>query len=153
MLGGTAAAAASKQAVLTGYGATKKAFDAHHRADPKLKGGYLPRLKDGRDSLQVTFPGGLALWLVVNFAPAVSDEAALGAVKRVLPPDAQRIRVVRRAGCEQWFYGSNLFVREVASAIVVELRSKNGAHFARGSVVKETLSAEPVDGAIPCGHA
>jgi hypothetical protein len=141
------AAAAKTPPALTGYGATRAVFDAHHRRDPKGKG-YLPRLKSGRDAVQAVFQGGVALHVVVAFAPAVRDTAALRAAAKLLPPDARRLRVVRQPGCEQVVYASLAFARRFQSAIWVELKS--AGRFARGAVVSATLDASAADSAIPC---
>lgn len=110
---------------LTGYGATRKAWAAHHRADsnPKLDKGccYLPKQADGQDryyQVQRDEHGRVYIYSM-HFAPKVSARFAKALLRRhELPADARLVRSKRKAECLILQYRSAAAKRAVGSAVV-----------------------------------
>jgi hypothetical protein len=81
----------SKQ--LVGYGAPRKAWAAHHRADrdPRLSAGccFLPRQGDGQDRYYgVAYSHGRVVFYQMHFAPRVSATAARRLMRAEFPSDS-----------------------------------------------------------------
>jgi hypothetical protein len=96
---------------LTGYGATKKAWAAHHVADPnpKLDPGccFLPKQRDGNDRyFAVQYDGGRVFLYEMDFAPRISATTARRLMRKEVPPDARLVAHVRKRTCEQLLYRS-----------------------------------------------
>ncbi len=128
------AAAAAKTPPLTGYGATRAVFLAHHPPGPRLR---------------VVFVEGDALHVSLAFAPTKSEAAALAAVAKLLPADAKRLRVVHRSACLQLVYGSLAFASRFESAIWVELKGPT-ARYRPSAVAAATFDTAAADRTIPC---
>jgi hypothetical protein len=101
-----------ESAGLTGYGATKKAWAAHHVRDrnPKLVAGccFLPKQRDGYDRyFTVQYDQGRVFSYEMHFDPPITAAKA----RRLIllyeaPRDAHVSRDVRKATCEQIDYRS-----------------------------------------------
>jgi hypothetical protein len=103
---------ASKQASrLTGFGATRRDWAAHHVADPnpKLVRGccFLPKQKDGYDRYySVEYDNGRVVSYGMDFLPRVRASTARLLMKDELPPDAHVVARAKRGTCEQIEYRS-----------------------------------------------
>jgi hypothetical protein len=129
-----APAAAKAPPALSGYGATRADFLAHHGHD---KG------------VTASFTQGAALHVELRLPHPVAEAAALRAAARLLPADSKRIRTVDLRGCEQLVYGSLAFARRYQSAIRVELKGKQPT-FSPAAVVSATFDTAPADTIVPC---
>jgi hypothetical protein len=111
---------------LTGYGAARTAWAAHHVADPSpkvVKGCcYLPKQADGLDrylGVQSDKHGRVDSY-TLHFAPRVSPSAARSLLRRSeLPADAKVVRVKRSDNCVIVLYRSEAAKRALGSASVV----------------------------------
>lgn len=110
---------------LTGYGATRKAWAANHRADPNpklIKGCcYLPRQKDGTDRYYAVQRDehGRVFTYSMHFAPRVSASFLRFLLRRdELPPDARLVRRKRKPECLILQYRSAAAKRALGSALV-----------------------------------
>jgi hypothetical protein len=98
---------------LTGYGATRNAWFAHH---DEAKYSFLrpgccfgPRQSDGQFRYyNVQYTGSKLRVFMYNmdFGPRLSSKDALKQIKRELPPDARLARHKRKKRCEQFDYTS-----------------------------------------------
>jgi opacity protein-like surface antigen len=123
----TAAAAAAAPA-LTGYGATRKAWYAHHKLDksPVLLAGccFGPRQNDGQDRYyNVQYSLNRVMMYDMDFGPRLSAKDARRQVAKELPRDARLVAHKKRGHCEQFLYKSAAARRAVGKAFV-------GAEFA-----------------------
>jgi hypothetical protein len=91
---------------LTGYGATRQAWRAHHQPDPNpkfIKGCcYLPRQADGRPRYYAVTRDdkGRVFNYSMHFAPKIGATQAKAILRRTeLPADAMLVRSKRRAAC------------------------------------------------------
>lgn len=124
----TATSALRSGSPLTGYGATRKAWMAHHQVDPnpRLERGccFLPRQNDGRDRYYaVLYDKHTRVYSYeMDFGPRVGERTALFLVKRDLPRDARLVGQKRKATCKQFVYRSAALKRALGYARVgVEL--------------------------------
>jgi hypothetical protein len=122
-----AAVATASVVRLTGYGATRTAWAAHHQADtsPKLVKGccYLPKQADGLDRYLGVQPDkhGRVDSYTLHFAPRVSPSAARALLRRTeLPTDAKLVRVKHSPydNCVILQYRSEAAKRAVGSAFI-----------------------------------
>jgi hypothetical protein len=112
---------------LTGLGALKAIWTAHHQLDTSKSGGdaYLPRLSDGSDTwAAVGFakgPGNRLDGYNFDATPGISASAMKGYVRQQLPPDAVVLGDKVGSGalaarqCETIVYQSALLGRAFAS--------------------------------------
>jgi hypothetical protein len=119
------AAVANASVGLTGYGATRKAWAAHHQADPnpKLMKGccYLPRQTDGYDRYYAVDRDekGRVYSYSMHFAPRISASEAKFLLRRSeLPPDARLVRSKRKGECLMLQYRSAAAKRALGYATV-----------------------------------
>ena len=119
------AAVASAAVRLTGYGASRKAWAAHHRPDPnpKLVKGccYLPRQADGRPRYYAVLRDdhGRVFSYSMHFAPRISASVAKVRLRRrELPSDAQLVRSKLRVDCLILQYRSAAAKRALGGATV-----------------------------------
>jgi hypothetical protein len=126
---------------LTGFGATRKAWFAHHvpDPDPRLIRGccFLPKERDGQDRYYtVKYSHGRVFYYEMHFAPRVSRAAARRRTSREVPPDARLVARVRKATCEQLVYRSAMLKSaHLGSATVgVEFTATDGGGRYRGIV-------------------
>ncbi len=132
---------------LTGFGATKKDWYAHHTPDRsgKFEPGccFLPRNKDGHDRYAaVTFVNGRVFSFDMLFSPPVTPAEAKFWIKREAPPDGKVVFDVRKPTCEQIQYRSRLLAKafkEKVGVMMAELSTQGGA---------ATYSARSVDDII-----
>jgi hypothetical protein len=108
---------------LIAYGATRKAWAAHHVADPspRLERGccFLPKQADGQDRYYaVQYDQGRVFSYEMHFAPKISASRAKLVVRREVPPDARLVRHARRRDCEILQYRSAAARRALGSASV-----------------------------------
>jgi hypothetical protein len=110
---------------LTGYAATRKAWAAHHVADPnpKLFKGccYLPKQADGTDRYYAVNRDekGRVFNYGMHFAPRVSASFARFLLRRnELPSDARFVRSKRKAECLILQFRSAAAKRALGSATV-----------------------------------
>jgi hypothetical protein len=114
---------------LTGFGATRRDWAAHHVADPnpKLVRGccFLPKQKDGYDRYyNVTYSKGRVDSYGMDFLPRVRASTARLLMKEELPPDARVVARAKKGTCEQIEYRSATLMKLLGSPIVgVELSS------------------------------
>lgn len=124
---------------LTGYGATRSAWAAHHRADPKLVKGccYLPKQADGQDrylGVQRDKRGRVYIYNL-HFAPRVSASTAQALLRRTeVPADAKVVRVKRSDNCLIVQYRSEAAKRAVGSALIGALLYSNDEGLYTGRV-------------------
>jgi hypothetical protein len=107
---------------LTGYGATRVNWDAHHVADlnPSLVRGccFGPRIcyfgQSEKTDTWITVRGDDEIYnLQHNFSPHTSEQTATAAVTRLdLPRDAHLIRSKVGDGCKLFLYRSATVARE-----------------------------------------
>jgi hypothetical protein len=112
---------------LTGYGATRSAWAAHHRTDPnsKLQAGccFLPKQADGTDRYYtVAYQSGRVVSYEMSFVPAVPRAVAIAAIKADVPRDTTLVLDKRAATCEFITWRSRLLKRAVGYSLMnVEL--------------------------------
>jgi hypothetical protein len=118
-------AAANAAVGLTGYGATRNAWAAHHQADPnpKLVKGccYLPRQADGNDRYYAVDRDekGRVYSYSMHFAPRISaSEAKFILRQSELPRDARLVRSKRKGICLILQYRSAAAKRALGYATV-----------------------------------
>ncbi len=130
----------SKRNPLTAYGATRKAWNAHHVGDPnpKLSKGccFLPRQRDGYDRYyEVMYDGGRVISYGMHFTPRISASSARLLMRQELPQDARLVRRVRRHTCEQLLYRSATLKSTLGSGSVgVEFSATGAGGPYRGTV-------------------
>jgi hypothetical protein len=152
LMAGTAAAAVR----LTGCGATRKAWAAHHVADPnpKLVRGccYLPKQADGSDRYYAVSRDshGRVFNYSMHFAPRVSAGTAHALLARTeLPPDARLVRSKRSA---EWLI---LQFRSAATKRVMGSGTVGAALYSSASgvyagKVKEIIISEAMTTGMGC---
>jgi hypothetical protein len=126
---------------LTAYGATHRAWAAHHVADPNprlVKGCcYLPKQSDGRDryvALQYNTRNRVFSF-VMHFGPRVTALTAKRIVRRELPPDARLVGHARKPTCEQFEYRSRMANRAVGTPTLgIEFLAHRAGGVYRGRV-------------------
>ncbi len=96
---------------LTGFGATRKAWFAHHTPDPnpKLIRGccFLPKQHDGQDRYYaVQYMSGRVLTYSMHYAPRLPASLVKHLMAHEIPPDARLVAHARKATCEQFVYRS-----------------------------------------------
>lgn len=121
--------------VLTGFGATRATWNAHHTADPnpKLIQGccYLPHVDnpDYSDTWNLSASSGRYVDAITHsFAPGTTQARALAAVEKDdLPPDSRLVGSQRRRDCAEFAYRSPLLLRSdgpgIGSKVSVTLES------------------------------
>lgn len=126
---------------LTGFGATRKAWFAHHvpDPDPRLIRGccFLPKERDGQDRYYtVKYSHGRVFYYEMHFAPRVSRAAARRRMSREVPPDARLVARVRKATCEQLVYRSAMLksAHLGSASVEVEFTATDGGGRYRGIV-------------------
>jgi hypothetical protein len=132
---------------LTGYGATRKAWYAHHKVQRSpilLPGCCFGSLQsDGQfRNYNVQYSLNRVNFYNMDFGPRISASDARKQLKKELPPDAKLIAHKRRGKCEQFVYRSTALRRVMGRANVgVELASdvKGGTY--DGKVRKVTVSS------------
>ncbi len=142
---------------MTEYGATRKAWAAHHTADPnpKLEKGccFLPRQSDGTDrwySVTYNGPGGRVDSFEMSFAPAVPKALAKQILRREAPADAKLSFDVVKASCEILGYRSKRLSQVGLPAMTAALyRSAAGTgHY--GSVVGDIMVSDYFSPKLGC---
>jgi hypothetical protein len=103
--------ASTQASRLTGFGATRQDWAAHHVADPnpKLVRGccFLPRQKDGYDRYyDVGYDKGRVVAYGMDFLPRVRASIARLLMKEELPPDTRVVAHAKRGTCELIEYRS-----------------------------------------------
>lgn len=152
LLAGGAAAGST----LTGYAATRKAWNAHHKAQrlPILLPGccFGPQQNDGQFRYyNVQYSLNRVSFYDMDFGPRISATQARKQMKRELPPDAKLVAHKRRHSCEQFGYRSALARRAVGNANVgVEFASDVHGGSYDGKVKKVTIGSL-VDVHYACG--
>jgi hypothetical protein len=147
---GTAAAAVR----VTGFGATRKAWAAHHRADPNpklIKGCcYLPRQADGQDRYySVLRDHGRVFNYSMHFAPRVSATVARSLLRTELPADARLLRSKRRAECLILEYRSAAAKRALGTGVVGAALYSSAAGRYTGRVA-DIIISEAMTTALGC---
>ena len=123
----------TKQTVaLTGYGATRKAWAAHHRADPNpklIRGScFLPKQNNGQDRyFDVMYGQGRVISYEMAFGPRITERFARFLMRKELPPDAHIVGQKRKPTCEQIVYRSATLKRILGDAHVGVEFSTTGA--------------------------
>ena len=127
-------AVASAAVHLTGYGATRTAWRAHHRPDPnpKLVKGccYLPRQADGSPRYYAVLrdDNGRVFNYSMHFAPKISASEAKAILRTTeLPADARFVRSKRNPECLILQYRSAAAKRDVGGATVGAALYSSGA--------------------------
>lgn len=108
---GASASGAGTSGRLTGIGATKAAFAAHHQADPnpKLVPGccFLPKEQSGGDHfITVTYVKGRVFSYEIDYAPNAPLAIAESELGRELPSDAKLVSQVKKSECVMLQYRS-----------------------------------------------
>jgi hypothetical protein len=88
---------------LTGFGATRAAWNAHHSRDVGYASGccFFPKNSDGSDRyITLEYQSGRVASYEMLFKPAVPRAVALSELHRDVPSDARRVWDVKRATCE-----------------------------------------------------
>ena len=152
MLVGVATAAVR----MTGYGATRKAWAAHHKADPNpklIKGCcYLPQQADGTDryySVQRNGKGRVFAYSL-HFAAKVSATFVRSLLRRdELPSDARLVRSKRKADCLFLQYRSGAAKRVLGNGTVgaALYSSETGPYTGR---VKDVIIIEATTTGMGC---
>jgi hypothetical protein len=149
--------AKSKDALrLTGFGATKKSWAAHHVRDPnpKLASGccFLPKQRDGQDRyFSVLYDHSRVFSYEMHFDPPVTEATARRLILlHEAPPDARLRRDVRKPTCEQIEYRSSLLKNAIGTSVMgVELsRTAVGGRY-RG-IVGDILVGGGISAAVAC---
>jgi|SRR5919201_1257675 hypothetical protein len=149
-------AVATGAARLTAYGATRKAWAAHHIRDPNpklIKGCcYLPRQADGIDRYYAVQRDdrGRVLNYSMHFSPRVSASLVRVLLRRhELPVDARLVRSKRKAGCLIIQYRSAAAKRAMGTATVgaAFYSSETGRYSGR---VKDVIISGAMTSATGC---
>jgi hypothetical protein len=138
-------AASSGSVTLTGMGATRKAWFAHHAVDPnpKLSRGccFLPRQKDGHDRYyDVMYDRSHVFLYDMAFVPSISARVASALMAHELPSDAHLVRSKTKATCAQFDYRSAMLKRATGHPVVgIEFSSDFVGGPYRSGVVRSVL--------------
>jgi hypothetical protein len=144
-----AGAAVARSAELTGYGATRAAWNAHHKEVKLsiLRPGccFGPQQNDGQFryyNVQLN-PRGRVFMYDMDFGPRISAGDARRRIQRQeLPPDARLVAHKRKRECEQFQYRSARAKRAVGAASVgVEFASSASGGSYNGKVKKVTVGS------------
>jgi hypothetical protein len=155
-LGATVAAAASRE--LTGYGATRAAWYAHHKEAKLsiLRPGccFGPQQNDGQFryyNVQLN-PRGRVFMYDMSFGPRIDASDARKRMKNELPPDARLVRHERKKRCEQFDYKSARAKRAMGQARVgVEFAADATANDSYKGKVKKVAIGTLVSTTQDCG--
>ena len=137
--------ASNRSGTLTGMGATRKAWFAHHVVDPnpKLSRGccFLPRQKDGHDRYyDVMYDRSHVFLYDMAFVPSVSATVARALLRHELPPDARLVRSKTKGTCAQFDYRSTMLKRATGHPTVgIEFSSDFVGGPYRSGVVRSVL--------------
>jgi hypothetical protein len=151
-----AGGAGAAQRELTGYGATRKAWYAHHKPAESsiLIPGccFGPRQNDGQFRYyNVQFSGTRVFMYNMDFGPRKSSSDAREQMKRELPPDARLVAHKRKGRCEQFQYRSARAKRALGKALIgIEFASSATGGSYDGKVKKVTVG-NLVSTSQPCG--
>lgn len=114
------ATAAKADGGLTGFGATRSAWNSAHTADPNtklVKGCCYGPVIDTVDqanadtySLAASAPNVISA-ITRNFAPHTTEAEALAALRQDLPPDAVQVQSKVEDGCKEFVYSSKLLAK------------------------------------------
>jgi hypothetical protein len=138
-------AASDRSGTLTGIGATRKAWFAHHVVDPnpKLIRGccFLPRQKDGHDRYyDVMYDHSHVFLYDMAFVSSISARVARALMGHELPGDARLVRSKTKGTCAQFDYRSSMLKRATGHQVVgVEFSSDFVGGPYRSSVVRSVL--------------
>ena len=143
-----AATGAAASQPLTGYGATRKVWYAHHKEAKLaiLQPGccFGPQQNDGQFRYySVQYELNHVSYYRMDFGPRISASDARKKMKKELPADAKLIAHKKRHDCEQFVYRSAALRRAVGRANVgVEFASqfKDGSSY-DGKVHRVTVSS------------
>jgi hypothetical protein len=155
-LGVTVAGAASRE--LTGYGATRAAWNAHHKEAKLtiLRPGccFGPQQNDGQFryyNVQLS-PRARIFMYDMDFGPRIDASDARKRVKSELPPDARLASHKRKKHCEQFDYKSARAKRALGRARVgVEFAADATASDSYKGKVKKVAIGSLVSTTQDCG--
>lgn len=139
--------------LLSGYGATRAAWDAGHQMDPAGTG-YWPRLASGYDTYtSVVFVRGRALQYTEHLYPSLAASDAVKVAGDELPPDTRIVERVPSGGpaCQLVVESSSTLDALAGVEVLVELHS-GGTGYDPASV--STITYRPFAGALtgPAAH-
>jgi hypothetical protein len=143
---------------LTGYGATRAAWDQTHQVDnsPGHRDGAYPRLPNNEDTyMLVTFSADHVSSYILNFDPPVPASQAIGiALLNELPDDVVNTADQTHSTCRQLYYTSQTLATagDDAIGVFVELLSgtSDSSPYDAHSVTSAIFGVASASSPIPC---